>query len=107
MIACLLSHVMTGLSLHLMIKHRQAEVADSQWLEAYEDQLPPPPGSLNWPLHRRKWSSYHIKTDPNVGKVRLLWRSNGFKVGFWGLALFSVAAAAVLLLSLFWPELLG
>jgi hypothetical protein len=28
--------VMTFLSLHLMVKHRQAEVADSQWLEAYE-----------------------------------------------------------------------
>jgi hypothetical protein len=41
-IASLLSLVMTFLSLHLMVKHRQAEVADSQWLEAYEEKFPAP-----------------------------------------------------------------
>jgi hypothetical protein len=32
---------MTVLSLHLMAKHRQAEVADSRWLEEYESQFKP------------------------------------------------------------------
>jgi hypothetical protein len=106
-IACLLSLVMTCLSLHLMIKHRQAEVADSQWLESYEDQLPPPPGDLSWPMHGRNWSSYRLQTDPRVGRLRFFWRSNGFKIWFWGLALFGVAAIVVLLISMFWPSLLG
>jgi hypothetical protein len=39
-IASVLSLLMTVLSLHLIAKHRQAEVADSHWLEEYLVGLP-------------------------------------------------------------------
>jgi hypothetical protein len=58
-------------------------------------------------MHGRNWSSYRLQTDPGAGRLRFLWRSNGFKIWFWGLALFGVAAIVVLLISMFWPSLLG
>jgi hypothetical protein len=107
-IACLLSLVMTGLSLHLMIKHRQAEVADSQWLETYENQLPPQsPGGLNWPRHGPNWSSYRPRIDPNVGQPGFLWRANEFRCLVLGLGLIWCRRDRVLFLTMLWPSLLG
>ena len=65
-IASLLSLVMTFLSLHLMVKHRQAEVADSQWLEAYEKESPAPVGAPKWPTHGRSWA------DSRAASIRTL-----------------------------------
>jgi hypothetical protein len=68
-IASLLSLVMTFLSLHLMVKHRQAEVVDSQWLEAYEKEFPAPVGAPKWPMHGRSWADYRNSIDPNIGRL--------------------------------------
>jgi hypothetical protein len=107
-IACLLSLVMTVLSLHLMVKHRQAEVADSQWLETYEHQLLPiSTNGASWPMHGQQWARYRLETDPGIGWLRALGRFRGFQVWFWGLAIFGFAALAVLGLTIIRPELLG
>jgi hypothetical protein len=71
-IASLLSLVMTFLSLHLMVKHRQAEVADGQWLEAYEKEFPAPVGAPRWPMHGRSWADYRNSIDPNISPWRLV-----------------------------------
>jgi hypothetical protein len=107
-IACLLSLLMTVLCLHLMVKHRQAEVADSQWLEKYEAHFKPTDPSLPWPMHGAAWSGYRQHTDPKIGWLRFIASSrNGFMFWFGGLALFGFAALAVLVLTAVWPELLG
>jgi hypothetical protein len=106
-IACLLSFLTTALSMHLMVKHRQAEIGDSEWLEAYERQLKPPLPGMSWPMHGGAWASYRRRTDPKIGWPGFARRIPGFHVWIWGLALFGVAAIFVLLLALFWPELLG
>ena len=107
MIASVLSLLMTVLSLHLMAKHRQAEVADSHWLEEYESQFKPADASLAWPMHGRAWSDYRNSIDPKIGLFRFFSRFRGFQVWSWGLAMVGVAALVVLLLAIIWPELLG
>jgi hypothetical protein len=106
-IASLLSLVMTFLSLHLMVKHRQAEVADSQWLEAYEKEFPAPVGAPKWPMHGRSWADYRNSIDPNIGRLGGLSKLTGFRIWSWGLSAFGMAAIVVLLLAIFVPGWLG
>jgi hypothetical protein len=106
-IASLLSLVMTFLSLHLMVKHRQAEVADSQWLEAYENKFPAPVGAPKWPMHGRSWADYRNSIDPNIGRLGGLSKFTGFRIWSWGLSAFGMAAIVVLLLTIFMPGWLG
>jgi hypothetical protein len=106
-IASLLSLVMTFLSLHLMVKHRQAEVADSQWLEAYENKFPAPVGASKWPMHGRSWADYCNSIDPNIGRLGGLSKLTGFRIWSWGLSAFGMAAIVVLLLTIFMPGWLG
>jgi hypothetical protein len=106
-IASVLSLLMTVLSLHLMAKHRQAEVADSQWLEVYESQFKPTDASLPWPVHGRTWSAYRNSIDPKIGLFGFFSRFHGFQIWSWGLAMFGVAALVVLLLTAIRPDLLG
>lgn len=107
MIASVLSLLMTFLSLHLMARHRQAEVADSQWLEAFEAQHAPPDPTMEWPMHGPSWARYRNSVDPKIGPLGRLARLGGFQVWSWGLALFGVAALIVLLLTAFRPGLLS
>ena len=97
-IACVLSFLMTVLSLHLMVKHRQAEIADSQWLEQYERQLLSDRG-FPWPMHGTAWSDYRKRIDRKLGPFGFLRGLNGFLLWSFGLAVFGVAAVAVLLLT--------
>ena len=106
-IASLLSLVMTFLSLHLMVKHRQAEVADSQWLEAYEKEFPAPVGAPKWPMHSRSWADYRNSIDPKIGRLGGLSELAGFRIWSWGLSAFGMAAIVVLLLAIFMPGWLG
>jgi disulfide bond formation protein DsbB len=106
-IASVLSLLMTILSLHLMAKHRQAEVADSHWLESYESQFKPPAGGLPWPMHGPTWSRYRNSVDPKIGLLGVLSRFGGFQVWSWGLAIFGVAAVVVLLLTIIRPHILS
>jgi hypothetical protein len=68
-IASSLSLVMTFLSLHLMTKHRQEEVADSQWLEAYKKEVLAPAGVPKCPMHDRSWADYRNGIDPNICRL--------------------------------------
>jgi hypothetical protein len=102
-IASFLSVVMTLLSLHLMVKHRQAEVADSQWLEAYEKNSAPPAGVPAWPMHGQTWARYRKSVDPNIGGLGALSRLPGFRTWTWGLSLFGVAAIVVSIMAIVMP----
>jgi hypothetical protein len=106
-IASFLSLVMTFLSLHLMVKHRQAEVADSEWLEKYELRFDAPGAGLHWPMHGQAWSEYRMGVDPKIGRLGVLSKLTGFRIWSWGLGIFGLAAIAVLVLSLVNPDLLG
>jgi hypothetical protein len=106
-IASFLAVVMTFLSLHLMVKHRQAEVADSQWLEAYENEFPPPAGVPAWPMHGATWAAYRNSINPNIGRLGALAKLPGFRIWSWGLSVFGIAAIVVLILAIFLPTWLG
>jgi hypothetical protein len=103
-ITCGLSFLMTLLCLYLMIKHRQAEVADSEWLAMYESQFTPSQPTLPWPMHGPAWSLYRAAVDPQIGRLGFIsrWR-NGFLVWFWGLALFGGSAVAVFAITFIRP----
>jgi hypothetical protein len=94
---------MTFLSLHLMVKHRQAEVADSQWLEAYENEFPAPVGAPKWPTHGRSWADYRNSINPHIDRLGGLSKLTGFRIWSWGLSAFGMAAIVVLLLAIFMP----
>lgn len=83
-IASVLSLLMNVLSLHLMARHRQVEVADSHWLEAYEVQCGPQT-TLQWPMHGPSWAQYRNSVDPKIGLLGKLSRYGGFQVWSWGL----------------------
>jgi hypothetical protein len=106
-IASFLAVVMTFLSLHLMVKHRQAEVADSQWLEAYENEFAPPVGVPAWPMHGPTWASYRKGVDPNIGRLDALSKLPGFRTWTWGIAAFGVASIIVFVLAIVMPSWLG
>jgi hypothetical protein len=106
-IASFLSVVMTFLSLHLMVKHRQAEVADSQWLEAYEKEFPSPAGVPEWPMHGPTWAAYRNSIDPQIGGIGVLARLGGFRTWMWGISGFGIAAIIVLILAIVMPRWLG
>jgi hypothetical protein len=95
--------VMTLLSLHLMVKHRQAEVADSQWLEAYENEFRAPVGVPAWPMHGPTWAHYRNGIDPNIGRLGALAKLPGFRIWSWGLSLYGIAAIVVLFLAIVMP----
>jgi hypothetical protein len=106
-ITSLLSLGMTFLSLHLMVKHRQAEIADSEWLAAYEEKLPPPVGAPAWPMHGRSWAAYRESIDPHIGRLGVLSRLPGSRTWIWGLSGFGIAAIIVLILAIVMPGWLG
>jgi hypothetical protein len=106
-IASFLAVVMMFLSLHLMVKHRQAEVTDSQWLEAYEKDSSPPAGVPAWPMHGSTWGRYRKGVDPNIGRLGALAKLPGFRTWTWGLSLFGIAAIVVFLIAIVMPSWLG
>jgi hypothetical protein len=53
-----------------MVKHRQAEVGDSEWLEAHEEALPRTIGGQQWTMHGPSWAGYRKTADP---KIPVLW----------------------------------
>jgi disulfide bond formation protein DsbB len=106
-IASLLSLVMTLLSLHPLIKHRQAEVANSQWLEAYEEEFSSTVGAPKWPMHGRSWADYRNNIDPDIGRLGGLSKLTGFRMGSWSLWVFGMAAIVVLVLAILMPGWLG
>jgi hypothetical protein len=106
-IASFLSVVMTFLSLQLMVRHRQAEVADSQWLEAYEKDSPSPAGVPAWPMHGPTWAAYRNSIDPQIGRIGVLSKLGGFRTWVWGISGFGIAAIIVLVFAIVMPGWLG
>ncbi|MFD4672487.1 hypothetical protein ACFWNN_22365 [Lentzea sp. NPDC058450] len=100
-IACVLSMLITFLTLHLFTRHRQAEITDSHWLRDYErehygDSL----------AHGSVWRQRRERTRDAFGVFAVFERMPGFKTWSVGLSLFGAAALVILVLTIFWPQLL-
>jgi hypothetical protein len=100
-IACLLSLIVTFLTIHLLTRHRQAEITDAHWLEAYEERHNLQPGG-----HGRYWQELREGTSADAGLFTPLSRLRGYKTWAFGLSLFGVTALVVLVISIAWPQLL-
>jgi hypothetical protein len=102
LVASGLAVVISLLSLQLMVKQRQAEIADSHWLAAVEEHAVDRAelGGLQWPMHGDSWSRYRAEKPAFVGVLfRPLERTRGFAFWAGGLVLFLIAAVAVLVLT--------
>ncbi|MGJ5832818.1 hypothetical protein [Streptomyces ossamyceticus] len=95
-IASALAIVMSVLSLHLMARHRQAEVTDAHWLADYEQR------HFGNPVHGPVWAQRRNQTPA----PRLLTRYRAFPVWMTGLSVFGIAALTTLALALFAPNVL-
>lgn len=100
-VSCLLSVLVTFLTLHLFTRHRQAEIADAHWLEEYERRHY---GSGQ--AHGLVWQRARNATDPGAGRFTPFSRLAGFRTWAVGLTLFGFAAVAILVTTIFWPHLL-
>lgn len=100
-IAAGLSLIVTFLSITLMARHRQAEIADAHWLEAYEDDHFSGMGDA---VHGRAFQARRNTTAIGAGRVgRMIPMRPGFATWVIGLAGFGVAALIVLVVTIFWP----
>ena len=70
---------MTFLSLHLMVKHRQAEVADAM-ARGVREGVSSTSRAPKWPMHGRSWADYHGTIDPNIGRLGGLSKLTGFRL---------------------------
>ncbi|NUT47400.1 MAG: hypothetical protein HOV94_08835 [Saccharothrix sp.] len=100
-VACVLSLLVTFLTLHLFTRHRQAEITDAHWLADYEDGRYGA-GQAHGPV----WQKARNDTDPDAGWFSPLVRLVGFKTWAIGLSLFGLAATVILVMTIFWPHLL-
>ncbi|MGP3924768.1 hypothetical protein [Streptomyces sp. 8N616] len=96
-IASALAIVMSVLSLHLMARHRQAEITDAHWLADYERRR------FGDPVHGPMWAQRRNQTPT----ARWLTRYRGFSVWMTGLSAFGIAALTTLALALFAPDVLS
>jgi hypothetical protein len=94
-LACLLSLVITVLSIHLMCRHRQADVTDAEWLEEYEQ------ARFGETVHGHPWRDRRNKNSAGGWPARI----RGFPVWIAGMTLIGIAALVVLGLSI-WSSLL-
>ena len=98
LVAATLSLVITCLSVTLMARHRQAELADSHWLEDYDQQNF---AHLVNPVHGVAFRRRRDATSIDAGWIgHAIPMLPGFKTWVVGLAIFGVAAAAVFPLAL-------
>jgi hypothetical protein len=91
--ASILTLVVTVLSMTLMARHRQAELADAHWLEDYERRQ-------GWGrIHGETWRKTRDATPLDAGRMldRLLPLWPGFRTWIIGLTLFGLAGIYSLL----------
>lgn len=115
----LLAMLISFLSIHLLTRHRQAEIADGEWLGRVEllfasvpERIPSdaegPRVPLQWPMHGPAWRTYRNGISPDAGRA---WNWLGYRGGYaiWskGMALFGIASLVVAALSLFAPDVLA
>lgn len=103
-ISALLSLIITLLSVSLMARHRQAEVTDALWLEAYERNVI---GSSE-PVHGPAWRVRRDATSIDAGWIgRFIPMPRAFGTWVIGLSLFGVAALVVLGVAISGSDLLN
>lgn len=100
-IAALLSLVMVVISIELMSRHRQAEIMDAHWLEAYEKDHFNEGGDERYVVHGL---TYRVKRNSTPSGP--LGRLPGYWTWVTGLTLFGFAAVAVFAIAVLKPELL-
>lgn len=97
-IAAGLSLVITFLSITLMARHRQAELVDAHWLEAYDAEHF---SHLTSPVHGREFRRRRDAESIDAGWLgKLVPMLPGFKTWVIGLALFGLVALSVVPLAL-------
>ncbi len=102
-VASLLSLVATVLSVTLMARHRQAELFDAHWLEAFEVRY----FGKERAVHGRAFRAARNAEPVDAGwldRIVPLWP--GYRTWVIGLGLFGLAAVAVLVLTALAPEAL-
>jgi len=92
-ISALLSLIIILLSVSLMARHRQAEVTDALWLEAYRRNVI----ASSEPVHGPAWRLRRDATNIDAGWIgRFIPMPRAFGTWVIGLSLFGVAALVVL-----------
>jgi hypothetical protein len=104
-IAAGLSLIITFLSITLMARHRQAELTDAHWLEAYDSHhfghLSDPAHPVD-PVHGREFRRRRDAQTVDAGRLdKIIPMLPGFKTWIVGLAAFGVVAIAVFPLAIF------
>lgn len=104
-IAASLALIVTALSMILMARHRQADVADGMWLADVEAMRKRPKGML---VHSEPWRERRNDVDiwPHT-PINWAKRWAAFKIWEVGLSLFGVAAIGIILVTALWPWLLA
>jgi tetrahydromethanopterin S-methyltransferase subunit B len=90
------------LSVALMARHRQAEIADAHWLEDYEQGLDPA-----FHVHGLSFRAARNSTRPAsgwLGAIVPLW--GGYKMWVIGLYIFGLLAMAIIVVTATAPQLL-
>lgn len=100
-VACLLSLTITGLTLHLFARHRQGEITDAHWLEAYELER-----YGRGLAHGRTWQSHRNATNADAGWLTSWTRIRSFNLWSIGLTLFGFLSLVVLIISIVAPSAL-
>lgn len=104
LISAVLALLVTVLSMILMARHRQADVADGRWLAELERE-----GRLgdSQIAHSQPWRDRRNATSIWAGSpLELLKRAPAFKIWQAGLFMFALAALVVIAITLFVPTLL-
>ncbi|MFI9488516.1 hypothetical protein ACIG47_19170 [Promicromonospora sp. NPDC052451] len=102
MIAGALAMIITVLCVTLMARHRQAEMPDAHWLEAYENHLPE-----QYQQHGRSWRARRDSESIDASMIeRLIPMWPGFRVWVIGLALFGLTGLVAVTTAILWPTLL-
>ena len=96
-VACTLAVVASFLTVHLMTRHRQAEITDAEWLSAQEQ-------GLGIEAHGPEWRRRRDATSSNAWVFSPLARLAGYRTWAVGLSIFGLAAVFVLVVTWAQPE---
>lgn len=99
-ISCVLSLIVSFLTVQIFTRHRQAEITDAHWLEEYKKRHSLPGG------HGYYWRQLREQTSADAGPFTPLARLRGYQTWAIGLSMFGVASIVVLIISIGWPQLL-
>jgi hypothetical protein len=98
------------MTLQLIVKHRQSDASDGVWLESFEDKYfstfadglrPDLDGFAHGQYEKRR----RHKASPRMGWLDVLKDVRSSLVWGWGMLLISLVALAILILTLFAPQI--